>query len=134
MNLGAFSIRYRAIVLTGVIALMIWGVFAYFTMSRREDPQFTIRTAVVFTSWPGAPATRVEELITDPLEEEIDTIEEVEDVRSVSINGQSTIYVDIEDRVGAGAIQNVWDKLRARVALVEMPERGIQPIVIDEFV
>ncbi len=133
MNLGALSIRYQAIILTAIAALMMWGVYSYFTMSRREDPQFTIRTAVVFTSWPGAPATRVEELITDALEEEIDTIEEVDVVRSVSINGQSTIYVDVEDEVGPEAIQNVWDKLRARVELVQMPEQGIKPIVNDEF-
>jgi len=133
MSLGAFSIRYRAIVLTAITALMMWGVYAYTSMSRREDPQFTIRTAVVLTSWPGAPATRIEELITDALEEEIDTIEEVDVVRSVSTNGQSTIYVDVEDRVGATAIQNVWDKLRARVALVQMPEAGITPLVNDEF-
>ena len=57
MNLAAFAIRYRPIVLTLVTLLMLWGVISYFTMPRREDPEYTVRTCAVSTAWPGAPAT-----------------------------------------------------------------------------
>ena len=133
MNLPAFAVRYRAIILSAVILLMAWGALSFFTMPRREDPEFTIRVCVVSTNWPGAPAEKVEELITDPLEQELVSIEEVDIVRSTSKLGSSTVYVELDDRVGPSEIQNVWDKVRSRVELVQMPEPSIRPVVNDEF-
>ena len=133
MNLSAWAIRYQPIVLTLVVLLMAWGTISFFTMPRREDPEFTIRECVVTTRWPGVPAEKIEELITDPLEEVLDGIEEVEKLRSTTITGQSTINVTVEDSVPSASIDNVWDKVRARVELVAMPDPSIRPIVNDEF-
>lgn len=133
MNLAAFAIRYRPIVLTLVILLMAWGVISYFTMPRREDPEYTVRTCAITTSWPGAPATKVEELITKPIEEACDRINDVDLVHSKTKNGLSTVFVDAEETVAAASINNVWDKVRANVARVQMPEPGITPIVNDEY-
>jgi len=133
MHLSQLSMRYRPVVITLVAVMTVWGILTFFTMPRREDPEFTIRTCVVSTSWPGTPTVKVEELITDKLEEAIDTIEEIDYLNSETINGQSTIYVNLDDNVPIEAIQNVWDKVRARVSAIEMPAPGIQPRVNDEF-
>lgn len=133
MNLAAFAIRYRPIVLTLVTLLMAWGLVSFFTMPRREDPEYTVRTCAVSTNWSGAPATKVEELITKPIEEACDRIDAVDVVRSTTKNGLSTVFVDAEDSVTPEMIANVWDKVRANVARVKMPEQGITPIVNDEY-
>jgi len=133
MNLAAFAIRYRPIVLTFVTLLMAWGVVSFFTMPRREDPEYTVRTCAVSTSWPGAPATKVEELITKPIEEACDRIDAVDVVRSTTKNGLSTVFIDAEETVSPDVIANVWDKVRANVARVQMPEQGITPIINDEY-
>lgn len=133
MNLPALAIRYRPIVLTIVVLLMAWGAVSFVTMPRREDPEFTIRECVVSTVWQGVPAVKIEELITDKIEEALDGIEEVEELNSTTITGQSTINVTVEDRIPPDAIQNVWNKMRAKVGQIEMPEPSITPIVNDEF-
>lgn len=133
MNLAALSMRFRTVVITFVLLLSAWGVFTFFTMPRREDPEFTIRSCVVATSWPGAPAIKIEELITDKLEETLEGLEEVDRLESTTINGLSTIYVNLTDRVPVGDIQNVWDKVRAKVDLVRMPDKDIRPVVNDDF-
>jgi multidrug efflux pump subunit AcrB len=133
MNLAAFAIRYRPIVLTMVILLMAWGMVSFFTMPRREDPEYTVRTCAVSTSWPGAPAIKVEELITKPIEEACDRIDAVKIVRSTTTNGLSTVFVDAEETVSPEMIANVWDKVRANVGRVQMPEQGITPIINDEY-
>lgn len=133
MNLPEFAIRHRPIILTFVVLILVWGVTSSLTMPRREDPEYTVRTCAVITQWPGAPAQKVEELISDPLEKALDTIEEVDVVRSTTTNGLSEIYVDVEDWVTGSAINNVWDKVRAEVARVRMPEQGITPLVNDSF-
>jgi multidrug efflux pump subunit AcrB len=131
--LPEFAIRRPTIVLAIVLMTVVWGVVSFLTMPRREDPEFTIKVCVVSTSWPGAPSETVEELVTDPLEEAIDSLEEVHLIRSTTTNGRSTIYVEIEERIPGDRIDDIWDKVRARVAEVPMPEPGIRAVVNDQF-
>lgn len=133
MSLSEFAVNRRPIVYTFVGLLTAWGIYTFFTMPRREDPEFTIRTCVVSTRWPGTPTIKVEQLITDKLEEELDTIDEVDYLNSETTTGQSVIYVNLDDNVLPENIQQVWDKVRAKVSLVQMPADGIRPIVNDEF-
>ncbi len=120
--------------LTAVVLLMTAGLVAFFTMPRRENPEFTIRMCLVLTSWPGATAQKVEQLVTDPIEEAIDTIDEVKHVWSRSTVGLSTITVQVEDYVGE-EIDNVWDKIRARIKTVRprLPQGCSEPHVNDQF-
>lgn len=133
MNLSALAMKHKTVVLTFVGLLTLWGAHTFRTMPRREDPEFTIRTCVVQTQWPGAPAIKVEELITDKIEETLDSIEELDYLNSETINGQSVVYVNLADDVPPADIQNVWDKVRAKVDQVEMPDPNIRPVVNDEF-
>lgn len=133
MNLAELSMRFRTVIVTFAALMTIWGIVTFTTMPRREDPEFTIRTCVVQTRWAGAPAIKVEELITDKLEEELDSIEEVDYLNSETTNGQSVIYVNLDDNVPTQEIKQVWDKVRAKVDLVEMPEPSVRPVVNDEF-
>lgn len=132
-GLPEFAIRRPTIVLVVVLITVVWGVVSFLTMPRREDPEFTIKISVVSTTWPGAPAETVEELITDPLEEAIDSLEEVHLIRSTTTNGRSTIFVEVEERIPGDRIDDIWDKVRARVAEVPMPEAGIRAVVNDQF-
>jgi multidrug efflux pump subunit AcrB len=133
MNLAALAIKYRPIVLTFAGLLMMWGVYSYFNMPRREDPEYTVRTCAVTTIWPGASAEKVEQLITDPIEEAVDSIDEVDLVYSTTTTGISTVFIDADETVSSDKIDNVWDKVRARMKRVQMPEPGIEPDVNDEF-
>ena len=133
MSLSAWSVQHKPVVLSLVFLMMVWGVLAFFTMPRREDPEFTIRVCVVTTVWPGAPAETVEELVTDKIEQQLISIEEVKLLRSTTHTGQSTVFVELEDWLPPSRIQNVWDKVRARVEQVEMPAASVVPVVNDEF-
>ena len=133
MNIASLAVRYRPIVLSMVLLMVGFGVFSFLTMSRREDPKFTIRVCLISTRWPGASASKVEELITDKVEQQVNGIEEVDEIWSTSIQGQSTVFVELDDRLAPADIPNVWDKVRARVALAPMPEPSVNPVVNDEF-
>ncbi|KAA1262317.1 Multidrug export protein AcrF [Rubripirellula obstinata] len=133
MNLAEIAMKYRTVVFTFVVMLTLWGVYTFSTMPRREDPAFTIRTCVVSTRWPGTPAVKVEELVTDKIEEELDSIEEVDYLKSETTTGQSVIYVNLEDNVRPDHVQQVWDKVRARIDKTPMPAENVRPIVNDEF-
>ena len=73
--------------------MMVAGAFSYFTLPAQEDPELTIREAIVTTSYPGLPAEQVELLMTKPLEEAMLTVKGIEEIRSTSSDGMSVLHV-----------------------------------------
>ncbi|MHC4551067.1 MAG: efflux RND transporter permease subunit [Planctomycetota bacterium] len=133
MSLSGFALRYRAIVVTGVALLMLWGALSYLTMPRREDPEYVVRTCQVLTRWPGTPTEKVEELVTAPLEDEINGLDGIRWVRSETTVGTSAIYVELDRATIGEDVEQMWDKVRSRVDRVPMPEPHLKPVVIDDY-
>ncbi len=132
-RLPEFAVRRPTVVIAFVLILVALGCINFLTMPRREDPEFTLKVAVVSTAWPGASAEQMEELVTDPLEEAIDGMEEVKLIRSNSSSEASVIFVELEDWVPSAKVDDAWDRVRARVRNVAMPDADIVPFVNDEF-
>jgi multidrug efflux pump subunit AcrB len=133
VSLSAFALRYKTVLVVLVALLMLWGLLSYNTMPRRENPEFVIRVCLVQTNWPGTPAERVEELITAPLEAEINTLDGLRWVRSQTVVGRSSIFVELDRPTVEEDVAQMWDQVRARVDRVAMPEPGIKPVVFDDF-
>ena len=96
MNIGIFAMKNRLITSIVILAALFGGWNAYKNMPRFEDPEFTIRTAVVITQYPGATPEEVANEVTEPLETAIQQLQEVDDIFSTSSAGLSRIEVDIK--------------------------------------
>lgn len=133
MNLTRAALRYNRITLVALLVVLIAGLLAYKGLPRSEDPGFIVRTAVVQTAFPGANPQRVEQLVTDPLEESIQKIPQLDALRSESKPGLSVIYVDILESYTH--MRPIWDNLRRKVKAVtpDLPAGAQQPVVNDEF-
>lgn len=116
-----------------VLSLMVFGFYSFFTLPAQEDPKVTVREAVVSTQLDGLPAERVELLITKTLEEAIRKLPEVQEIRSISLVGQSIIHVQLKDSYSE--LDQIWDDLRQEIDLVvdELPEGTSPPKVNDSF-
>jgi multidrug efflux pump subunit AcrB len=137
MNPGIFAMKNRLITMIVILASLVGGWNAYKNMSRFEDPEFTIRTAVIITQYPGATPTEVANEITEPLESAIQQMQEVESLKSTSSAGLSRINVEIkyEFSPSKAALQAIWSKLRNKVndAQSSLPPGVIASIVNDDF-
>ncbi|MEM9372192.1 MAG: efflux RND transporter permease subunit [Planctomycetota bacterium] len=135
MNLPRVAITHRPVTLTLAFVVLIAGVMAFQSMPRRENPRITIRSATVETYWPGASALRMEELVTEPLEDSIAQIEEVETVESISRTGYSRIDITLLDRVLADTLDQTFDLVRDKVDMVRdsLPEGCGEPFVNSDF-
>jgi multidrug efflux pump subunit AcrB len=133
MNLPYFALTHRSIILAFVAVFLVVGTFNFGTMPRREDPEMTIRDALIITPWPGAPATRIEELITDPIEDVIVEIPEIETVKSKSMVGLSVVQISAGDAITE--TDQVWDDVRAKVDSIrsELPLGSAPPFVNSDF-
>ena len=137
MNLAEFSIRNRLIVSIVILLSLIGGLLAYKSMPRFEDPEFVIRTAQIITQYPGASPLQVADEISEALETEIQSMQEVSEIRSTSYPGVSVISVDIKREFSAtkSDLQLVWTRLRNRVqdAQVLLPPGGGPSVVNDDY-
>ena len=128
-----FAVARPVIVVTFVLLFVAGGMFQFMNMPRREDPEFTLKICVVSARWNGASAEQVERHISDPLEKAIQGLEEVRLIRSQSLSEQSVIFVELEEWVPGSKVDDSWDRVRARVENVQLPDPDIRPFVNDEF-
>ncbi|MEL6861322.1 MAG: efflux RND transporter permease subunit [Pseudomonadota bacterium] len=137
MGIAEFSIKNRLIMSIVIIGSLLGGWFAFENMGRFEDPEFTIRTAVVVTQYPGASPEEVAREVTDPLETAIQQLQEVDEISSVSSDGLSRINVDIKYEFSPNkeSLQLLWTKLRNKVSDVssQLPPGASTPFVNDDF-
>lgn len=133
MTLTETAFRARPVVLLVVVVLMAYGAISYVSLPAREDPEITIREAIVTTTHPGLPARWVERLITAPLEEAVLTVAGIDEIRSASSDGRSIIYAKAHDRLDE--LDQVWDELEEAVsgAAGRLPPGTAQPRVNDDF-
>jgi multidrug efflux pump subunit AcrB len=116
-----------------MLGCLLGGLWGFNALARLEDPAFTIRTAVIVTSYPGASAEEVAREVSEPLESEIQKMGEVAEIRSTNRPGTSWISVDIRDIHSAEDLPAIWTRLRNRVAEAPLPEGAGTPFVNDAF-
>ncbi len=137
MNLAEFSIKNQVLSVIVIALALGGGWIAYQDMPRFEDPEFTIRTALVITQYPGATPLEVAEEVTEPLERAIQQLQEVDDIESTSVHGRSEIHVNIKYEFSPtkADLQLIWTKLRNKVsdAALGLPPGVGTPYVNDDF-
>ena len=135
MDIAGIAIRNRVVTLVLTIVMLIGGLSAYEGMSRLEDPEFTIKEALVITQYPGASAIEVEEEVSEPLEIAIQQLGQLDWVKSKSERGVSTITVTVKENYDKATLPQVWDELRRKVndAAGQLPPGAGPSIVVDDF-
>ncbi|NLX97181.1 MAG: efflux RND transporter permease subunit [Rhodopirellula sp.] len=135
MNLAALSIEKRAITYFAILLIVAGGMFCYLQLGQLEDPEFSVKTAVITTTYPGASAEQVELEITDRIETKLQEMVELKNVYSNSRPGLSIIKVDIKSNYWSDRLPQVWDVLRKKVADIEpsLPPGAGKPKVGDDF-
>ena len=137
MNIAEFTIKNTVLSVIVILLTLVGGWQAYQDMARFEDPEFTIRQALIITGYPGASPKEVALEITEPLEKAIQQMAEVDTIESVSTTGKSEITVEIkyESSPTKADLQLIWTKLRNKVndAALALPPGAGTPYVADDF-
>lgn len=117
------------------LILLFGGISAYTGLGQLEDPQFTLKQAMVITQYPGASPQQVEEEVSYPLENAIQQLPYVDHVTSISTAGQSQIMVEMKGIYRAKELKQIWDELRRKVndLAPQLPPGVRPPMVNDDF-
>ena len=135
MNIAKFSIERRVVTLVLTLVMLGAGLASYDKLSRLEDPEYTIKDALVMTPYPGASAAEVEQEVSDRLEKAVQQMGQLKRVVSKSDRGLSTLTVTIKDKYKKEDLQQVWDELRRKIgdAQGELPPGAGTSVVIDDY-
>jgi multidrug efflux pump subunit AcrB len=135
MNIAEYSIRNSVVTWVVAIVLVGAGTIAFQNLSRLEDPEFTIKDAVIFTPYPGASAVEVEEEVTNVIEKATQEMGQLKRVESRSSRGLSYVKVTMKDKYDKTALPQVWDELRRKVGDYQrsLPPGAGPSLVNDDF-
>ena len=112
MILNQAALKRQVTVLTLMLFILIAGVYCYITLPRENFPDITIPYVFVTTTYEGVAPEDMEELITIPIERKLKGISDVEEIRSTSAEGISTVAVKFLPKVDIDdAVQKVRDKV-----------------------
>ncbi len=135
MNLTAFAIEKRAVTYFAVFLLLTAGSASFFALGQLEDPEFTVKTAMITTTYPGASPEEVELEVTDRIERALQEMPQIKNLYSTTRAGLSLVRVDIKEEYWADRLPQVWDQLRGKIRDVEMqlPPGAGRPDIGDDF-
>lgn len=131
-GLAQYFVEKRGVAWLCLIGLLAWGWVAYHGLPQQEDPKIPMRSALVVTQFPGATSDKVEDLVTKPLEKKIAELSTIDEIKSETRHGTSVITVSLQPQTEAKIAQD-WDRLRAKLSEVKMPDGARAPFLNTDF-
>jgi multidrug efflux pump len=130
-DLASLSVRRPVVVTVFALAVIIFGFLGYQNLGVRKFPSVVPAVVTVQTNYPGASAQVIESQITEPLEAEMNSVEGIDTLESVSRQGRSTITAEFALGVDLDrAANDVRDRVsRARG---DLPPDAEPPIIRKE--
>jgi multidrug efflux pump subunit AcrB len=135
MNIAELAIRKKTFFLFISLVLAVTGVFSYYKMGKLEDPEFTVKLAVVITPYPGASALQVEKEVSEKIEKAVQKMDRLDYVRTESRQGMSIAYVYLHDNLPSRNVPQEWDHLRRKISDIQpqLPPGAGPSLVKDDF-
>jgi multidrug efflux pump subunit AcrB len=128
--LSSFAIDHPTSVIVMTIILIVAGLVSYITVPKESMPEFVVPNVIVNTIYPGVAPGDMETLITQPLEDELNTISDVKTVLSTSTEGFSSINVEFEAGMDMDeAMQRVRESVD--LAKPDLPQAAEDPQIIE---
>lgn len=134
-NLSQYALHNGRVVWFFLAMMLIGGIVSFFTLGKKEDAVFVIKSASLSCSYPGATPVQVEQLITEPIEREVQSMRRVYKITSESYYGLSRMLVELDPATRAAEIPQLWDELRRKVADIQprLPAGASAVTVADDF-
>ncbi|PLW76687.1 efflux RND transporter permease subunit [Cohaesibacter celericrescens] len=135
MNITNYAIENKTVSWMVTILLLAGGLMAFLGLGRLENPEFTIKQAVIVTAYPGASAQEVEEEITLPIETTLQQLAYVDNVTSISSSGLSQVTVEMLATYRKADLAQIWDEMRRKIRDMQatLPAGAQTPIINDDF-
>ncbi len=132
-KLSTWAINNKNTVYLFIVATIIFGVISYISLPKELFPDISIPTVMVNTIYPGNPPVDMENLVTRPLEKEIESVKGIKDMTSISAQDASNIFIEFNTNVDIKkALQDVKDAVDKVKGKGDLPDDlPTDPMVTD---
>ncbi|WP_342449438.1 efflux RND transporter permease subunit [Falsiroseomonas frigidaquae] len=134
-NLSEWSIRRPQLLAYFMLVAVIAGSIVFFRLGRNEDPAFTFRAMVVQAAWPGATIEETLAQVTERLERTLQETPNLDRLRSYTVAGQTTIFVELKGSTPPEVVPDMWYEVRKRIGDMRhtLPQGVVGPGFDDDF-
>ena len=130
LRLTSFAIDHSTSVVLLFIIVALAGILTYIGIPKESFPELEIPMIAVSTIYPGVSPADMETLVTRPIEDELNTIGDIKELTSTSIEGYSSVVAEFETSVDLNeALQKVREKVD--LARPELPEDAEEPMILE---
>lgn len=135
MNITEFAVKNQVVTWLLALLTVVAGLVSYERLGKLEDPEFTIKSAIITTQYPGAGPQQVEKEVTERIEIALQEIAEIDHLESISREGLSIIKVNIKSQYWSDKLPQIWDVMRRKIRNVEqqLPIGVARPVIRDDF-
>ncbi|MGZ5482783.1 MAG: efflux RND transporter permease subunit, partial [Pyrinomonadaceae bacterium] len=127
-KLAEICIRRPVFAAMIILSLVVVGAASYFRLGVDRFPSVDVPTVSVRTGLPGASPEEVESLLTQPIEDAVNTVDGIDELRSISSQGQSFVIATFKlDRDIESAAQDIRDRVTGLGR--RLPEDATPPVV-----
>ncbi|RXF72831.1 efflux RND transporter permease subunit [Hansschlegelia zhihuaiae] len=134
-NLSAWAVSHRPLVLFLIIAIGLAGAWSFTRLGRSEDPNFTIKVAVVTAVWPGATAREMQDQVADPIEKKLQELPHFDKVQTYAKPSFTAMQVTFRDDTPPSEVPGLFYQIRKKMDDVRpsLPAGVLGPNVNDEY-
>ncbi|RUR34839.1 efflux RND transporter permease subunit [Vreelandella andesensis] len=134
-NFSALAVRERSVTLFFLVISLLAGLYAFASMGRAEDPDFTVRVMMVSAVWPGASPEEIQESVVDPLEKRIQEVDDLYRIETTIRPGRADIKVEFEDYTPGEEMADRFYQVRRRMqdAAPTLPDGVLGPLINEDF-
>ena len=134
-NPSRWSVLHPSFVTFLMLACTTAGISAYFRLGRAEDPSFTIKTAIVSASWPGATPEEIQQYVAERIEKKLRETPNLDFLQTYCISDRMLTLVQLKDSARGKSAEDAWYQVRKKLDDIrsELPSGVRGPEVNDEY-
>ncbi|EKE77919.1 efflux RND transporter permease subunit [Gallaecimonas xiamenensis] len=135
MGIAEYAIRHKVVSWLFTLVLLVGGIVSFFRLGQLEDPEFTIKSAMIIAQYPGASPQQVEEELTLPIEQALQNLPYVDYLTSISSQGLAQVTVEMKPKYRKKALAQIWDEVRRKMHDLQgsLPPGTGQIMVKDDY-
>ncbi|MCA9737617.1 MAG: efflux RND transporter permease subunit [Gemmatimonadota bacterium] len=129
-GMTSYAVEHRTSIFMMFVIISLAGILSYRSIPKESFPEIEIPMIAINTIYPGVSPADIETLVTRPLEEELNTISEIDDLTSTSVEGYSSIIAEFQTSVN---LDDALAKVREKVDLAkpDLPADAEEPSIIE---
>jgi multidrug efflux pump subunit AcrB len=132
MTIGDLSVRNPVLVNILMVAILALGAFSLVRLPREQFSEVPFFFVNITVPYPGVSASDVEESVTVKVENEMQGLDRLEAIRSVTSEGLTTVTVEFDDGISNDEFDRLFQEVQTRFNNVSLPSGTLKP-VIDDF-